>query len=187
MRKLVYFSMVSLDGFVARPNGDLDWVMVDEEVHTFVNERQAELGGYLYGRRMYELMADYWPTADQDPSAPGYITEFSRIWKKMPKVVFSRTLEHVAWNSRLVKGDVGEEIARLKAEPGKHLEVGGAELAGTVMRLGLVDEYELFVNPVVLGSGIRAFPSLDHSTDLKLVETRTFGSGVVFLRYERSA
>ncbi len=186
MRKLIYFSMISLDGFIARPNGDLDWVIVDEEVHKYVNRQQAALGAYLYGRRMYELMADFWPTADEDPSAPQYIAEFAGIWREMPKVVFSRTLEHVDWNARLVQGDAAEEIGKLKAEPGRPLEVGGADLAGTVMQLDLVDEYHLFVNPVILGTGIRPFPSVDRSTNLTLVETRSFTSGVVFLRYERA-
>ncbi len=185
MRKLIYFSMVSLDGFIARTNGDLDWVIIDEELHRFVNDQQKALGAYLYGRRMYDLMSAAWPPLDSDPSAPDYIQEFSRIWKQMPKVVFSKTLERVEWNAKLVRGDVAAEIKSLEAEPGGPLEVGGAGLAATIMRLGLIDEYQIFLNPVVLGNGIRLFPPLDRSTPLRLAETRAFGSGVVFLRYER--
>lgn len=186
MRKVIYFAMVSLDGFIARPNGDLDWVIVDEELHRYINDQQEALGTFLYGRRMYDLMAAAWPPVDEDPSAPDYMAEFSRIWKKMPKVVFSHSLERVEWNSRLVRGDAAEEVARLKGEPGKDLEVGGADLAGSLIKLGLVDEYQLFVNPVVLGRGTPLFPAMDRTIDLKLVEARRFGSGVVFLRYERA-
>ncbi len=187
MRKLIYFSMVSLDGFIARPNGDLDWVIIDEELHRYVNEQQAALGAYLYGRRMYDLMAAYWPRLDGDPSAPGYIADFAAIWKRMPKVVFSQTLERVEWNARLVRGHPAEEIAKLKAEPGNDLEVGGAALAGTLIGHGLVDEYQLFVNPVVLGSGIRLFPPLERTIDLQLLDTRSFSSGVIYLRYGRAS
>ncbi len=186
MRKLIYFSMVSLDGFIARPNGDLDWVFIDEELHRYVNEQQRMLGAYLYGRRMYDLMAADWPRLAGDPSAPGYIAEFAAIWKRMPKVVFSQTLERVEWNARLVRGHPAEEVAKLKAEPGNDLEVGGAGLAGTLIGRGLVDEYQLFVNPVVLGSGIRLFPPLERTIDLQLLDTRSFGSGVIYLRYGRA-
>src|SRR5512144_1980453 len=137
MRKLIYFSMVSLDGFIARADGALDWVIIDEELHKYVNDQQRELGAYLYGRRMYELMADFWPTGDADPSAPDYVAAFARIWREMPKIVFSKTLDDVGWNSSLVRGDVSGQIGRLKAEPGKDLEVGGAWLTGSLMQLGL--------------------------------------------------
>jgi dihydrofolate reductase len=185
-RKLIYSMMVSLDGFVETPDHDLDWVIVDEELHKFVNDQQEAIGAYLNGRRMYELMAEYWPTADADPSNPAVIIEFSQIWKKMPKVVFSKTLDKVEWNARLVKGNFAEEVKKLKAQPGKNLSVGGAHLAAACVRLGLVDEYQLFVNPIILGKGTPMFPSLDDKIDLELVETRTFGSGVVLLRYQRA-
>jgi dihydrofolate reductase len=185
VRKLIYSMMVSLDGFIARPNGELDWVVIDEELHTFVNDQVREHGAALYGRRLWEVMAAYWPTADQNATAPKYEVEFARIWQAMPKVVFSRTLDQVEGNARLVATDAGEEIARLKREAGPDLEIGGAELAGTAMRLGLVDEVGLFVNPVVLGAGKPMFPDAELA-GLRLLETRTFGSGVVYLRYERA-
>jgi dihydrofolate reductase len=177
--------MVSLDGFIAGPQQEIDWVIIDEEVHRFANAQQAEFGAHLYGRRMYEVMQAFWPTADADPANPDYIIEYARIWKAMPKVVFSRTLEKVEGNARLVKTNIAEEVVRLKAQPGKDLALAGAGLAATLIPLGLVDEYELFVNPVVLGSGTPFFPVLEHRIDLSLVRTHPFGNGVVLLRYQR--
>src|SRR5512135_3139276 len=126
MRKVLYFAMVSLDGFIAGPNGELDWVIVDEELHKYLNDQQSQIGAYLYGRRMYEMMAAAWPPVGADPSAPDFMVEFARIWQQMPKIVFSKTLDHVEWKSTMVRGDVAEEIGKLRAAPGKDLEVGGA-------------------------------------------------------------
>jgi dihydrofolate reductase len=127
----------------------------------------------------------YWETAEERPAAPKYELEFARIWKATPKIVFSKTLEKVEGNARLVTGDAAEEVARLKEQPGKPLAVGGAGLASTFIKLGLIDEYRLFVSPVVLGAGTPYFPALDERIKLELVETRTFGSRVVYLRYQR--
>ena len=184
IRKLVYSFGVSLDGFIAGPDGDIDWSAPDEELHRFHNQQAREVGADLYGRRLYEVMR-YWETADENPSAPEYEVEFARIWKATPKIVFSKTLEKVEGNARLVRDGVAEEVARLKEEPGKDLAVGGAGLASTCMKLGLVDEYRLFVSPVVLGGGTPYFVSLDERINLELLETRTFGSRVVYLRYQR--
>jgi dihydrofolate reductase len=177
--------MASLDGFIETPNRELDWVIVDEELHQYINDQQSSVDTHIYGRRMYELMAKDWPPAGDDPSAPGYIVEFARIWKSMPKIVFSKTLERVDWNSRLVRDDAAKEIARLKAQPGKNLSVGGANLAATLMRQGLIDEYQIFVHPVILGAGTPMFPSLSDRINLRLVDSRTFGTGVVMLVYQR--
>jgi dihydrofolate reductase len=184
--KVIYSLSVSLDGFVETPDRSLDWVIVDEELHRFFNDQARETRTSLYGRRLYELMAAYWPTADKDPSTPDYMVEFSRIWKDKPKVVFSKTLDKVEWNSRLATGTIPEEMARLKEQPDNDMELGGPNLAATFMQLGLIDEYRLFVQPVVLGAGTPFFPPLDPKIDLRLVETKTFGSGVVYLRYERA-
>ena len=186
MRKVIYSMMASLDGFIERPERELDWVIVDEELHKYVNDQQGSVGAFLYGRRLYENMVKYWPTADADPSNPDYVLEFAKIWKKMPKIVFSKTLEQVGWNSRLVRGNIAEEIAQLKAQPGKDLELAGANLATTFMRLGLIDEYQVYIHPVILGSGTPMFPKLDKEITLQFVERRTFGSGVVMLRYKRA-
>jgi dihydrofolate reductase len=183
VRKVIYSPMVSLDGMIEGPNRNLDWTIPDEELHRFINEQQSAIDTHLYGRRMYEAMI-YWETADQDPSQPDYVLEFARIWKKLRKIVFSRTLEQVQGNARLVREDVADEIARLKGQPGKDMVIGGASIAASIMRLGLVDEYRLFVHPVVVGSGTPMFPALDNPIKLRLVETRTFGSGVVYLCYQ---
>jgi dihydrofolate reductase len=184
MRKLSYSMGVSLDGFIAGPDGGIEWAAPDEELHRFHNEQARELGAHLYGRRLYEDMRP-WHTADEQPDAPEHMVEFARIWKETPKIVFSTTLESVEGNARLVRENAAEEVARLKEEPGKDLAVGGAGLAATFIRAGLVDEFRQFINPVVLGGGRPYFPSLDHGIDLELLETRTFGSRVVYVRYGR--
>ena len=182
MRKLIYEMNVSLDGFIEGPNRELDWGRVDEESMRFYSEQQSGMDTLLYGRRLYEVMT-YWETAEADPSIPDYEREFARIWKNSTKLVFSKTLEQVQGNARLVRGDIAEEIRKLKQQPGKDLEIGGPNLASTVIQLGLIDEYRLVVHPVVLGSGTPFFPALGDKINLRLVETRTFGSGVVYLRY----
>ena len=185
MRPVVFSMGVSLDGFIAGPGGEIDWSAPDEELHRFHNQQTLELGAHLCGRGLYEVML-YWETADENPSAAEHELEFARIWKQLPKIVFSTTLERVEGNARLVSAGVAEEVAKLKAEPGKDLAVGGAGLAASLARLGLIDEYRLFVSPVVLGGGTRFFPALEQRIDLELAETRTFGSRVVYLRYRRA-
>ena len=186
MRKVIYSPMVSLDGFVEGPNREIDWVIIEEELHTYINDQQSAIDTYLFGRRMYEVMV-YWDTADTDPSNPEYVLEFARIWKNIHKIVFSKTLEHVQGNATLSRGDIVAEIAKLKAEPGKDMSIGGANIAAAVMRQGLIDEYWLYVQPVILGSGTPMFLSLDNRIDLRLVETRSFNSGVVLLRYQQAS
>lgn len=182
MRKVIYSMGVSLDGFIAGSNGEIDWSAPDEELHRFHNQQTLELGAQLCGRRLYEEMV-YWETADQNPSLGEPALEFARIWQDLPKVVFSTTLGQVEGNARLVRGSVAEEVAELKQQPGKDLAVGGAGLASTLIKLGLVDEYRLFLSPAVLGGGTPYFPALEKKIDLELVETRTFGSRVVYGRY----
>ena len=158
--------------------------MVDAELHSFFNDEAREMSAFLYGRRLYKLMVDYWPTAETDPAATPAMRGFARIWKDKPKVVFCGTLDRVEWNGRLVRDDAAEEVARLKVRPGFDMDVGGPTLASTLMRLGLIDEYRLFVHPVILAAGTPFFPALEDRVALRLLETRTFGSGVVFDRYE---
>jgi dihydrofolate reductase len=184
MRKVIYSMGVSLDGFIAAPNGDIDWSAPDEELHRFHNQQMQEMGVHLCGRRLYEVMV-YWETADENPAAAEHELEFARIWKDIPKIVFSTTLEKVAGNARLVRDGVAEEVAKLKEQPGKDLAVGGAGLASTLIKLDLVDEYRLFVSPVVLGGGTQYLPALEQRINLELVETQTFRSPVVYVRYRR--
>ena len=183
MGKLIYSMNVSLDGFVETPDHGLDWAVVDEELHTWFNDQARRTDAFLYGRRLYEVMAAYWPTAESDPSATEPMLDFARIWNAKPKIVFSTTLETVAWHSRLVTGDVGAELAKLRVEFDGDLDVGGPTLASAFMERGLVDEYRLLVHPVVLGAGAPFFPLLNRPIGLRLLETRTFESGVVYLGY----
>jgi dihydrofolate reductase len=185
MRKLIYSMTMSLDGFIADRDGDFGWGAPDEELHRFHNQRVREVGVQLLGRRLYETML-FWETADEDPSAPEYVLEFARIWKGIPRIVFSNTLEQVVGNARLASDGVAEEIAKLREQSGKDIAVGGAGLASTCIELGLVDEYQVFVSPVVVGGGKPFFPALEEKIDLELIETRTFGSRVVYLRYRRA-
>ena len=181
MRKLIYSMGVSLDGFIAGPDGAIDWTAPDEDLHRFHNAQARETGANLYGRRLYEDMRP-WQTRDQDASAAEQEREFARIWRDTPKIVFSTTLEEVEGNARLVTGDAVEEVARLKEEPGGDLAVGGAGLASTFIARDLVDEYRLFVSPSSWAPA-RPLPGLVERIHLELVETRTFGSRVVYLRY----
>jgi dihydrofolate reductase len=151
MRKVIYSMSMSLDGFVAGPNGEIDWAAPDEELHRFHNQQTRELDAHVCGRRLYEAMV-LWETADQDPDLAEPLLEFARVWQSLPKIVFSTTLEKVEGNARLATGEVAEEVTKLKEQPGKDVAVGGAGLAA-----GLAE----------------------------LVDTRTFGSRVVYLRYRR--
>jgi dihydrofolate reductase len=184
MPTLIHSMAVSLDGYIAGPRGEGGWAAPDEELHRFHNEQTRELGLHLLGRRLYEVMA-YWETAEErNPSAPQYELEFARIWKALPKIVYSKTLERVEGNTRLSREDPVEEVLELKEQLGVNIGVGGAAIASTLTARGLIDEYRLFVTPVVLGGG-KPFFAGDEQMDLELVETRTFGSRVVYLRYRR--
>ncbi|MGA2614487.1 MAG: dihydrofolate reductase family protein [Spirochaetia bacterium] len=182
MRNVTYLMNVSLDGFVEGPDGKFGWSQPDEEVHRFHNQIARDLGAFLYGRRMYETMAG-WETADQDPSLPDYAAEFARIWKEKPKFVFSTTLQKVGQGCQLVRGDIAAELASLKELPGGDLGVSGPGLASALARLGLIDEYQLVVYPIMVGGGKQYFPALDHAVPLRLIDTRTFRCGAVYLRY----
>jgi len=184
MRKLIYSMGVSLDGYIAGPEGTFEWARPDEELHRFHNAQAAAVGVELYGRRLYETMRP-WQTRGDEPDAPEVAREFARIWTATPKVVFSTTLDAVQGNARLARDDPAEEIARLKAQDGKDIAVGGAALAATFIRLDAVDEYRPLVFPVMVGGGTPFFPALEKPLDLELVETRTFASRVVYLRYAR--
>ena len=186
MRKLIYMTSMSLDGYIEAASGDSRWMMPDEELHRHFNDVESTVDTQLYGRRMYELMIQFWPTADQDPSAPPYIGEYARFWKSVGKLVFSKTLQHVEWNAQLVKGDPLPEVARLKREPGGNLSVGGTALASTLADGGLIDEYRLYIVPIVLGGGTPLFKAVRARINLEFAEVRTFRSGTVLLRYVRA-
>ncbi len=186
MSNVVYWMSVSLDGFVETRERNIDFTAPDEELHRFFNETAKRMSVFLHGRVTYDLMAGYWPTADADPCAPDVIAEFARIWRSKPKVVFSRTPRDVAWNSRVVTDNIASEISSLKQSVDGDMCLGGAGIAATFMKLGLIDEYRLFIRPIVLGGGTPYFASLDQPLTLQLVETRIFPAGVVLLRYLRA-
>jgi dihydrofolate reductase len=177
--RLIYSMNVSLDGFVATPDGGLEWATVDEELHAWFNDHTRAMQASLYGRRMYELMAAYWPTAEADPSATDVTRDFARIWNLLPKVVFSKSLDRVDHNARLVRGDVRAVLADVRREFDGDLDVSGPDIAGQFVRSGLVDEYQLVVHPVVLGAGIPFWPVLAEPLRLRPVESREFSSGAV--------
>lgn len=184
MRKLIYGMNLTLDGYIAAPHDDLGWSDPSDEVFQWWLEQERSIGLMLYGRKLWETMSSYWPTGDQRPNATSSQIEFARNWRDAPKVVFSSTLEKVDWNTRLFTGDPISEIARLKAEDGEPMRIGGAKLAGAAMRAGLVDEYTIVTHPVLVGKGTPFFPTQEKWVHLDLVEARTFPGGVVLTRYE---
>ena len=183
MRSVTYSMSASLDGYIVGPDGRFDWTVPDAEVFRFWIDDIREVGVHLMGRRLYETML-YWETADQDPSLGDSMLEWAAIWKPLPKVVFSATLPAVQGNARLASAGLAEEIERLRAGPAEgDIAIGGAALAAEAAALGLIDEYRARVYPVLVGGGIPFFAQRERRVDLELVETRTFSSKVVYLRY----
>ena len=183
MRSVTYSMGASLDGYIVGPDGRFDWTVPDPEVFRFWIDEIREVGVHLMGRRLYETML-YWETADQEQSLDDAELEWAGLWKPLPKVVFSTTLSTLQGNARLASSGVAEEIERLRAEPGKgDIAIGGATLAAEAAALGLIDEYRVMVHPVLVGGGTPYFPRDERRVDLELVETRTFSSSVVYLRY----
>jgi dihydrofolate reductase len=184
MRPLIYSMSVSLDGFIAGPGGAIDWSAPDEELHRFHNQQAREIGAHLCGRGLYEAMLP-WETVDGARAGP-VMAEFARIWRAIPKVVFSTTLSSVEGNARLASHSPADEAAMYRDLPDDRVvSVGGARLAAGLIQLDLIDEYRQFISPVILGGGRPYFPPLDQRLDLELLETRTFGSRVIYARYRR--
>ena len=182
MRKVIFTMSVSVDGFIETGSGDISWSTPDLELQHHFIDRESTIDTHLYGRRLYETMVAYWPTADENPSAPEFDIEYARIWKGKRKIVFSKTLAQVGSTCQLFRGNISEEINKLKTRPGQDMFVGGPNLASTFMKLGLIDEYCLYVYPIILGSGKPMFPQLGDRINLTLIETHRFGSGVVLLK-----
>ncbi len=182
MRSLTYSMNVSLDGYIVGPDGDFDWTAPDDEVFRFWIDEIREVGVHLMGRRLYETML-YWETTDEESFDDAEL-EWAGLWNPLPKVVFSRTMSAVQGNARLASGGLAEEIAALRGEPGDgQIAIGGATLAAEAAALGLIDEYRAMVYPVLVGGGIPFFPQRERRVDLDLIETRTFSSRFVYLRY----
>jgi len=183
LRSVTYSMNVSLDGYIVGPDGGFDWGAPDEKVFRFWIDEIRGVGVHLLGRRLYETML-YWETADQERSLDDAELEWTALWNPLPKVVFSTTLSAVQGSARLASAGLAEEIERLRAEPGgTEIAIGGATLAAEAAALGLIDEYRAVVYPVLVGGGIPFFPQQERRVDLELVETRTFSSRVVYLRY----
>jgi dihydrofolate reductase len=182
MAKLIYSAIASLDGYVADEDGNFDWAVPDEEVHTFINDLERPVGTYLYGRRMYEVMVGWEsdPTlADQSP----LMRDFAEIWQAADKIVYSKTLQTVSSARTRIERDFDPEaIRQMKARLGSDVIVGGPELAAQAMKAGLVDEWHLFVVPIVVGGGKQSLPN-NVRQKLELLDERRFGNGMVYLRY----
>ncbi|MFG3119425.1 dihydrofolate reductase family protein [Streptomyces sp. NPDC048197] len=185
MRKIVLMMSMSLDGFIEGPDHDIDWHVVDDELHQHFNDLLRTMGGMITGRVTHELMAGFWPTADADPAVGGPTAEFAGIWREMPKFVFSRTLRQADWNTTVLPEVTVEQVRELTSRPGGDLTLGGARLSATFLRLDLVDEFRIYVHPVLIGRGTPLFPDTDARTRLRLLETHAFGNGVTLLRYAR--
>ncbi len=182
MRRLFAFNMVTLDGFFEGPNQDISWHHVDDEFNQFAIEQTSTVDTILFGRVTYELMANYWPT----PAATTDDPIVADLMNRLPKIVFSRTLQRAEWNNtRLIKDNIAEEISKLKQQSGKDLALfGSANLLSTLIQMDLIDEHRIMVNPVVLGSGTPLFQGIKGKFNLKLLKARTFRSGNVLLYYQ---
>jgi dihydrofolate reductase len=182
MAKLIYSAITSLDGYVADEDGNFDWAAPDEEVHAFVNDLERSVGTYLYGRRIYEVMVG-WETdhtlADQSP----VMRDFAQIWQAADKIVYSTTLETVSTTRTRIERDFDPEAVRqMKARAGRDISVGGPDLAAQAIEAGLVDEWNLFVAPIVVGGGKQSLPN-NVRLKLELLDERRFGNGMVHLHY----
>jgi dihydrofolate reductase len=179
MAKLIYSAIASLDGYVADENGRFDWAVPDEEVHAFINDLERPVGTYLYGRRLYEVMAAWETVNDESPS----MQDFAELWRAADKIVYSKTLQTVSSSRTRIERDFDPDAVRqLKATAGRDMTVGGPNLAAQAIKAGLVDEWHLFVAPVVVGGGKRALPD-DVHLNLELADERRFDRGMVFLHY----
>ena len=183
MRKLIYSMQVTLDGYIAALDGDLSWGLADEELHRFIGEQIRTAGATICGKGVYQEMVSYWPTAAEDPNLPDYMLEFAQVWNNSKKYVISRTLENAHPHFTLIRENAVEEVRKLKEQPGGDIFLSGSQIAATLINNGLVDEYQLFVHPAIIGSGKPFFPRLEDRIRLQLVETHVFQSGVVVLHY----
>jgi dihydrofolate reductase len=185
MAKLIYGAITSLDGYIEDAEGKFDWAEPDEEVHAFVNDLEREIGTYLYGRRMYETMV-FWERPPDLADQPPVVQDFAEIWQRADKIVYSGTLQTPSSaRTRIERAFDPEAVRQLKATASRDITVGGAELGARAIEAGLVDEYQLFLVPVVVGGGKRALPGGVVRVNLELLEERRFGNGTVYLHYRK--
>ncbi len=188
MRNLIFFMHTSLDGFVAGPKGELNWAKLDDEIFDFVGIMTDQADTALYGRVTYQLMESYWPTAADHPNASKHDKEHAAWYKKVPKVVLSRTIsEKGLENTTVISGQLTDNINKIKNQEGKNILIFGSPTAShSLLSQGLIDEFWLFVNPVLLGQGIPLFKGISETIKLNLIETKTFACGVIALHYEKA-
>ncbi len=186
-RKLILCMHTSLDGFVAGPAGEMDWIHVDEEIFDYAGMLTDQADTALYGRVTYQMMESYWPTAGDQPNASKHDLHHSRWYNRVAKVVISNTMKgRVIDKTQIIGDNIAEHVQKLKQQPGKNIQIFGSPGAShSLMQNNLIDEYWLFVNPILLGAGIPLFKSVSGRVHLKLVETKAFSSGVVGLHYEK--
>jgi dihydrofolate reductase len=189
MGKLISFHHVSLDGYLSGPNGEMDWIIFDEQIQRYAADVHSTADTVLYGRATYEMMAGFWPKLPESLQGSKYHVEQARWLETATKIVCSTTLTNADWvNSTVIKDRIPEQLAALKRENGKDMIViGSASLSHYLIHNNLIDEYRINVNPVVLGAGEPLFENISHRVDLKLVEAIPFNSGVVSLVYKGSA
>jgi dihydrofolate reductase len=187
MRKLIFFMHSSLDGFVAGPNGEMNWIKFDDALFDFVATMTKHADAALYGRITYEMMQSYWPTAGEKPNATKHDKEHSAWYNQVKKIVLSKTLRDDSFHNTIVISDqLYQNINKLKQEPGKNILIFGSPRASqSLLNEGLIDEFWLFVNPVILAQGMPLFKNITGSTALKLKESKTFDCGVIALHYEK--
>jgi dihydrofolate reductase len=182
MAKLVYSAITSLDGYVADVDGNFDWAVPDEEVHTFINDLERPVGTYLYGRRMYEVMVG-WESAHTLADQPPFTQNFAQIWQAADKIVYSKTLQTVSSTRTRIERDFNPEAVRqMKARAGRDILVGGPDLAAQAIKARLIDEWHLFFAPIVVGGGKQSLPN-NVRVKLELLDERRFGNGMVYLHY----
>ena len=183
MAKLIYAPIMSLDGYVEDAEGKFDWAAPDEELHTFVNDLERPVGTYLLGRRMYETMV-FWESPPDLAAQPSFVQDFAQIWQAADKIVYSKTLQTATSDkTRIERQFNAEAVRKLKATAERDLTVGGAALAAQAIEAGLIDEYHLFLVPVIVGGGKRSLPDMGARVNLELLEERGFRNGTVYLRY----
>lgn len=187
MRKLIFFMHTSLDGFVAGVNGEMNWIKVDDAMFDFVGTMTDQADTALYGRVTYQMMESYWPTAGEKPNASKHDIEHSRWYNKVSKIVLSRTMNEIGLNNtKVISENISENINKLKQQDGKNILIFGSPSASnSLLNNRLVDEFWIFVNPILLGQGIPLFKDISESVKLSLIETKTFDIGVTALHYSK--
>jgi dihydrofolate reductase len=188
MRKLIFFMHTSLDGFVAGLNGEMNWINLDEAMFDFVATMTDQADTALYGRVTYEMMQSYWPKAGEQPNASKHDKEHSAWYNKVSKIVLSKTISEKGLdNTTVISDQLSESINKIKQQDGKNILIFGSPRASqSLLNQGLIDEFWLFVNPIILGKGMPLFKDITETTRLKLVESKTFACGVIALHYEKS-